>query len=367
MKKVIAIVCGGKSGEHEVSLRSAFYVYNNIDKRKYREVVIAIDKEGKWYFSHSFRDIIDTSGQLWKLKPSLEEIVLLKSKKCAQVFSLKQKKNLIEIDIFFPLIHGTYGEDGCLQGFFELLDIPYVGADVIGSAIAMNKEVTKKLLMLEKIPVTDFIIIEKKEKLAEKKNKINQAIKKFHFPLFIKPVSLGSSVGVSKVFSRKEVGKAIREAFQYDTRIMIEKFVKGREIECSVLGNYNPKASLPGEIRSCSFYSYKAKYLDPEEKEAKLLVPAPLPKKIIQKVQKLSIKVFQALKLQGMARIDFFLKPSGKLIVNEANTIPGFTQISMYPKLWQISGIKYSKLLDKLIGLAIESYNEKKKLKRSYQ
>ena len=365
MKKTIAIVCGGKSGEHEVSLRSAFYVYNNIDRKKYNVAIIAIDKKGKWYFGDNFEDMVNTNGQLWKLRPRLKEIVLLKSKKHVQVFGLNQKKNLSDIDIFFPLIHGTYGEDGCLQGFFELLDIPYVGANVTGSAITMDKDIAKRLLMLEKIPVAKFIIIKKGDKLAEKRRKINQAIKKFHFPLFIKPVSLGSSVGISKVFSKKEISKAVKDAFQYDIEIIIEEFINGREIECSVLGNSNPIASLPGEIKSRSFYSYEAKYLDPNESE--LLVPAPLSKSLIKKVQELSIKVFQVLKLQGMARVDLFLKPSGRLIVNEANTIPGFTQISMYPKLWQISGIKYSKLLDKLIQLAIENFNRKNKLKRNYQ
>jgi len=364
MKKTIAIICGGKSGEHEVSLRSAFYVYNNINRKKYRVAVIAIDKKGKWYFSRNFKDIIHTNGQLWKLKSKLEEIVFLKSQKYSQVFSLKQKKNLVKIDIFFPLIHGTYGEDGCLQGFFELLDVPYVGADVLGSAITMDKEIAKRLLMFEKIPVAKFIIIKKEDKLVERRKKIKQAIKEFHFPLFIKPVSLGSSVGVSKVFNRKEINKAVEKAFQYDTEIIIEEFIDGREIECSVLGNFNPIASLPGEIKSRSFYSYEAKYLDPDE--AKLLVPAPLSKTLIKKVQELSVKTFKILKLQGMARIDFFLKPSGRLIVNEANTIPGFTQISMYPKLWQISGIKGSKLLDKLIQFAIKSFNRKNKLKRDF-
>jgi len=365
-KQVIAIICGGKSGEHEVSLRSAFCVFNNIDKKKYRKVLIAIDKKGKWYFSRNLEDMIDIKGKLWRLKSSLEEVVLLKSKKCSQIFSLQRKRNLFGVDIFFPLIHGTYGEDGCLQGYLELLDVPYVGADVIGSAIGMNKEITKRLLMAEKIPVAEFIIIEKTDKSAEKKNKISQAIKKFHFPLFIKPVCLGSSVGVSKVFTRKRINKAVQEAFQYDTKIMIEKFIRGREIECSVLGNFNSKASLPGEIRSRSFYSYKAKYLDPKEKEAKLLAPAPLSKKLIKKIQELSVRVFQTLKLQGMARVDFFLKSSGELVVNEANTIPGFTQISMYPKLWQISGLSYPRLLNKLIQLALESHLQKKKLKRSY-
>ena len=365
MKKTIAIVCGGRSGEHEVSLHSAFYVFNNIDRKKYDVVLIAIDKNGRWYFSRNFDDMVNIKSQLWKLKTRLTEIVLLKSEKCSQVFSLKQKKNLIGIDIFFPLIHGTYGEDGCLQGFFELLDVPYVGAGVIGSAIAMDKEITNRLLMLEKIPIAKFTVIKKSDTLEERRKNINQAIKKFHFPLFIKPVSLGSSVGISKVFNRKEIDKAIRYAFKYDIEVMIEEFIEGREIECSVLGNLHLKASLPGEIKSISFYSYKAKYLDPEE--AKLLIPAPLSEEIIKKVQKLSIKVFKILKLKGMARVDLFLKPNGRLMVNEANTIPGFTQISMYPKLWQISGIKYSKLLDKLIQLAIQNFNEKKKLSRSYQ
>ncbi len=365
MKKTIAIVYGGRSGEHEVSLRSAFYVYNNIDRKKYDVVLIAIDKNGRWYFSRNFDDMVNTKSQLWKLKTKLKEIVLLKSEKCSQVFSLKEKKNLIGIDIFFPLIHGTYGEDGCLQGFFELLDIPYVGAGVVGSAIAMDKEIAKRLLMLEKIPIAKFTVIKKSDTSEERRKNINQAIKKFHFPLFIKPVSLGSSVGISKVFNKKGIDSAIKYAFKYDTEIIIEEFIEGREIECSVLGNSYLKASLPGEIKSLSFYSYKAKYLDPEE--AKLLIPAPLSKEIIKKVQKLSIKVFKILKLKGMARVDLFLKPNGQLIVNEANTIPGFTQISMYPKLWQISGIKYSKLLDKLIQLAIQNFNEKKKLSRNYQ
>lgn len=364
MKKTIAVVCGGKSGEHEVSLRSAFYVYNNLDKKKYQVVILAIDKKGNWFFGRNFNDLVNTKGLLWKLKPHLEEVVLLKSKNGSQVLSLKKKSILTKINIFFPLIHGTYGEDGCLQGFLELLDVPYVGADVIGSAIGMDKEITKKLLIIEKIPITKFVVIKKGYSLKEKKEKIKTAIKQFHFPLFIKPVSLGSSVGVFKVFSEKEIKKATEEAFQYDSKIMIEKFIKGREIECSVLGNNKPKASLPGEIKSVDFYSYKAKYLD--ENEAKLLVPAPLNKKLITQIQKLSIQTFKALGLKGMARVDFFLKPNNQLIVNEVNTIPGFTQISMYPKLWEVSGVKYSKLLDILVQLAIESHNEKNKLKFSY-
>jgi len=346
MKKTIAVVCGGKSGEHEVSLRSAFYVYNNLDKKKYQVVILAIDKKGNWFFGRNFNDLVNTKGLLWKLKPRLEEVVLLKSKNGSQVLSLKKKRILTKINIFFPLIHGTYGEDGCLQGFLELLNVPYVGADVIGSAIGMDKEITKKLLIIEKIPITKFVVIKKVDSLKEKQEKIKIAIKQFHFPLFIKPVSLGSSVGVFKVLSEKEIKKAIEEALQYD-------FVKSiLEYQCEI------------NQKSVDFYSYKAKYLD--ENEAKLLVPAPLNKKLITQIQKLSIQTFKALELKGMARVDFFLKPNNQLIVNEVNTIPGFTQISMYPKLWEVSGIKYSKLLDSLVQLAIESHNEKNKLKFSY-
>lgn len=363
-KKIVGIVCGGRSGEHEVSLRSSFYVYHNLDKRKYRVVLLAIGKNGHWYFGRKFQDLINTRGKLWKLKRNLEEIVLVKSQKQVKVFSLQRKKNIITIDVFFPLIHGTYGEDGCLQGFLELLDIPYVGADVLGSAIGMDKEVTKRLLREAKISVTEFVVLRKKEQVNEQERKISQAIKEFNFPLFVKPVHLGSSVGVSKVFKRQEINKAIQEAFKYDHEIMIEKFVPGREIECSILDNSYPKASLPGEIKTRTFYSYRAKYLD--DQEAKLLAPAPLSKGIIKKIQKLSIKVFQILKLHGMARVDMFLKPDNSIIINEVNTIPGFTQISMYPKLWQISGISYARLLDRLIALGIQSYKEKQKLKRSY-
>ena len=367
MKKSVIIICGGKSGEHEVSLRSAYYVFNNLDKNKYQLFILAIDKKGKWFFSRQFKDLVDRRGSLWKLKPKLEEVAVFRYKNNIQIFSLKKKRQLAKGEIFFPLIHGTYGEDGCLQGFLELLDVPYVGANVIGSAIGMDKEITKKLLKIAKIPIADFIVIKKKETLKNQEVKINLAIKKFHFPLFVKPVCLGSSVGISKVSSKNELKKAIKEAFLYDDRIIIEKSIKGREIECSVLGNDNPQASLLGEIKSKTFYSYKAKYLDEQQEEAKLLVPAPLNKKQITQIQKLSIEAYKALGLQGMARIDCFLKPNGQIIINEANTIPGFTQISMYPKLWQISGLSYSKLLDKLIQLALESFNDKKKLKRSYQ
>ncbi|MDD3491357.1 MAG: D-alanine--D-alanine ligase [Candidatus Pacebacteria bacterium] len=365
MKKRIVIICGGKSGEHEVSLRSAYYVFNNLDKKKYEVSVLAIDKNGKWFFSYQFEDLVNTQGLLWKLKRNLEEVALLKAKDYGQIFSLKKKKELAQGDVFFPVIHGTFGEDGCLQGFLELLDVPYVGANVAGSAIGMNKEITKKLLKIEKIPVAEYVVIRKSDSEKDKALKIQSAITKFHYPLFIKPVSLGSSVGVSKVFSEKELQKAIKDAFQYDDQVMIEKFIKGREIECSVLGNEKPQASLPGEIQPKTFYSYKAKYLD--DNEAKLLIPAPLNKKQVSQIQELSIRTFKALELQGMARIDFFLKPNGQLVVNEANTIPGFTQISMYPKLWQISGLSYSRLLDKLIQLAIQNHKGKKRLKRSYQ
>ncbi len=362
-KKVVAVICGGRSREHEVSLQSAYYVFNNLDRKKYQRVLLGIDKKGHWHFASSYNDLVIQKEPLGKMKDGLAEVVLVKKGKGVYVLNLGQKKIIGKIDIFFPLIHGPYGEDGCLQGYLELLGLPYVGADVLGSALAMDKEYTKRLLQAESIPVTPFMVLYRGE--SKNREKARKMVRKYRFPLFVKPACLGSSIGISKAFNLRELKKAITLAFHYDNKIILEKGIKGREIECSVLGNKNPQASLPGEIKPRhNFYSYAAKYLD--SKGADLLTPALLSVTLTKKVQQLSQKAFQVLSLKGMARIDFFLSSRGKLIVNEVNTIPGFTQISMYPKLWQVSGLKYSKLLDKLLKLAEESYQEKK-LKFNYK
>lgn len=348
-KKTVAIICGGRSREHEVSLQSAYYVFKNLDRKKYRVVLLGVDKKGYWHFASRYDDLVRQKKPLGEMRRGLAEVVLIRKKQRVAVFDIQKKKIIERIDIFFPLIHGTFGEDGCLQGYLELLGLPYVGADVLGSALGMDKEYTKRLLQAEGINVAPFVVLRNKSRENKRRTEIMR--RKYGFPLFVKPASLGSSVGVSKVLNRKELEKAISLAFRYDEKIIIEKCIAGREIECSVLGNENPQASLPGEIRPHhSFYSYEAKYLDPQG--AELLAPAPLSSSQIERIQQLSKKVFRILGLRGMARVDFFLQKGGKLFVNEVNTIPGFTKISMYPRLWEVSGLSYPKLLTKLIRLA---------------
>ncbi len=265
------------------------------------------------------------------------------------------KKNLFEkVNVIFSIIHGTYSEDGCFQGMFEIMDKAYVGAGVLGSAVGMDKDVMKRLLRDAKIPVAGFQIIRKNEKYLVEK-----------YPVFVKPVNMGSSVGISKANNEIELKKAITEAFEYDTKVIIEDEIVGREIEISVLGNDDPIASVPGEVKPThEFYDYDAKYLD--ENGVVLEIPAKLNQSQIKKIQDLAIKTFKVLECSGMARVDMFLTGEDELIICELNTLPGFTNISMYPKLWEASGISYSELLDRLIQLAIEKKQEKDKLKRSY-
>jgi len=263
--------------------------------------------------------------------------------------------------VVFPVLHGPYGEDGTIQGLLELANIPYVGAGVLGSAISMDKDVMKRLFREAGIPVVKFLVFTHN---SLEKIDFDWVRDKLGLPFFIKPANLGSSIGMNKVKKKEEFQPALEEAFQYDNKILVEEYIEGREIECSVLGNHNPVASLPGEIISRhEFYSYEAKYLD--NKGAILEIPARLSQKLIRKIQNLSIKVFKVACCKGMARVDFFLKQNKEIIVNELNTIPGFTRVSMYPKLWEASGISYPELIDRLIQLALERFQEKKRLKTS--
>lgn len=358
MKKIrVGLLFGGKSGEHEVSLQSAKSIYEALDKQKYDVTLIGIDKSGAWLLEKQSNYLLNSHNpKLIALnKSGVCEITAITSRQQAQLISVDSGKEITAIDVFFPIIHGTYGEDGSLQGFLELLDSAYVGAGVLGSAVGMDKDVMKRLLRDAGIKTAPFYVIRKGEPIP----------KKLDFPLFVKPANLGSSVGITKVHSEKELYAAVENAFQYDTKILIEGFVKGREIECSVLGNDNPIASVPGEIiPQHEFYSYEAKYID--ENGATLKIPAELTQKQIKTIQDLAIQTFKTLECSGMARVDFFLTERGEVIVNEINTLPGFTKISMYPKLWEASGIGYSELLDKLINLAIEKKQQKKKLKYTY-
>ncbi len=366
MKKIkICLLFGGRSGEHEVSLQSAKSIYEVLDKNKYAIFLVGIDKQGHWLLGNSSNYLLNaTNPKLIALnKNNTTEVTAIKKHTSSELISPKSGHPISNIDVFFPVMHGTYGEDGSIQGFLELLDVAYVGAGVLGSALGMDKDVMKRLLNHNGIKTAKFKAIKKSQWGSDT---LNDVIKVFGFPMFVKPANLGSSVGINKAKNKSELEKFVKEAFLYDTKILIEQPVKGREVECSVLGNDKPIASLPGEvIPQHEFYSYEAKYVD--ENGAILKIPASnLAKKTIRKIQETAIKAFKSLECSGMARVDFFLEPNGEVIVNEINTIPGFTKISMYPKLWEASGLPYSKLLDKLIELAMEKKKEKGKLKRSY-
>jgi len=362
-KLCVGIIFGGKSTEHEVSLQSAKNIIEAIDKKKYKVVLIGIDKKGKWYLTKDSRFLLHADNpKLIKLNRSNDKVILILGEKAKQLICSSSHRTVGPIDVIFPVLHGPYGEDGTIQGFLKIADIPFVGTDVLGSAISMDKEITKRLLLEAGIPSVKFFTLHhssiKQISFKTVKNKLG-------LPFFIKPANMGSSIGINKVKNKEQFALFLKEAFQYDNKILIEEAIKGREIECAVLGNENPIASLPGEIiPQYEFYSYKAKYLD--DKGAILKIPAELSSKIATQIQNLSVKVFKLLECKGMARVDFFLKNNQEIIVNELNTIPGFTKISMYPKLWEVSGISYSQLIDRLIQLALKKFKEKERIKTSF-
>jgi D-alanine-D-alanine ligase len=363
MKKFnIGILFGGKSAEHEISLISAQNVYNSLDKKKYKAILIGIDKKGKWFLHDKNFTTNPNDPKKIKLKKSLKQLALVTGQDRGQLLQISNKKT-IHLDVIFPVLHGTFGEDGTVQGLLKLLNIPFVGVDLLGSAVCMDKDLAKKLLTQARIPNAKFVTFTNSGK--EKIN-FNKVKKELGLPLFIKPANMGSSVGINKVNSQKEFALAIKDAFQYDNKIIIEEFIKGREIECAILGNEKPQASLIGEIITPQnkFYSYDAKYTN---EEAILKAPAELSKAVMKKVQDLAIQAFQALECEGMSRVDMFLTKSGKLYINEINTIPGFTNISMYPKLWEKTGISQTKLITKLINLAIQRFQKQSKLKTTFK
>lgn len=360
-KKInLCIVFGGKNAEHEVSINSARSIYEAVNKDKYNISLLGISKQGKM----SFLD-----------NKELQKIEKVKDIELSQATAEREEINWLStlenitnsynkdenIDVFFPIIHGTYGEDGALQGFFEMLDVAYIGAGVVGSAIGMDKDVMKRLLRDAGINVANFVVLKKDSILI--KIQMEEIIRDLKLPVFVKPASLGSSIGVSKVHDKQDLIDAIKLAFEYDKKVIIEEFIDSREIEVAILGNDNPIASIPGEIvTKYEFYTYEAKYID--ENGAMLDIPAKLSKEKILEIQNLAIKVFKLLECSGLARVDFFLKENGEVFVNEINTLPGFTNTSMYPKLWEASGISFSELIDQLVGLAIEKKTQKDLLKR---
>jgi D-alanine-D-alanine ligase len=352
----VGVLFGGRSGEHEVSLASAASIIRGLDPQKYEAVPIGITKEGHW--------LIGAGAQ--KMLPEVlrtgQRVVMSADPTESALMPLDGSPRGHKLDVVFPVIHGTFGEDGTMQGLLELAGLPFVGAGVLGSAIGMDKDVAKKLMQVAGIPVVPWIAVQRADWERQPKE-IRRAIeKKFKYPVFVKPATLGSSVGMTKVHSRAELGPALDLAAEFAMKIMVERAVSAREIEVSVLGNHDPRASIPGEIvPHREFYDYAAKYL---EEGTKLLIPAKLKKSEVKKVQSMAVTAFRVLELSGMARVDFFIeKRGGKIFLNEVNTIPGFTSISMYPKLWEANGIPFRELVSKLIDLALEQHQEKARTK----
>ncbi len=348
-KITVGIFFGGKSAEHEVSIQSAQNVLEALDTDKFEPVLIGIDKQGFWH----------TGSDLKLLKSSLStqlstQLTLVPGSQDNKLASIDGKISQT-IDVAFPVLHGPMGEDGTIQGFLELANIPYVGPGVLGSAVGMDKDVMKRLLRDAGIPITPHVVVNQYDRATLN---LEQTVVELGLPLFIKPANMGSSVGVSKVLDVQGLQTAIDQAFVFDRKIIIESAVVGDEIECSVLGNDNPQASLPGRIvPSADFYSYDAKYLDVDG--AVMEIPAQLAPDMIDEVKALALRTFRVLCCEGMARVDMFLTKDNKLLVNELNTIPGFTKISMYPKLWEASGLTYKELITKLLELAIERFNQR--------
>jgi D-alanine-D-alanine ligase len=352
----VGILFGGRSGEHEVSLASAASVIRGLDPDKYEAVPIGISKEGHW--------LIGSAAQ--KMLPEVlkggQRVMMTADPTDAALVKLDGSGGGQRIDVVFPVMHGTFGEDGTIQGLLDLAGLPFVGAGVLGSAIGMDKDVTKRLLQVAKIPVVPWITVHRHEWESNPEGTQGAVELKFSYPVFVKPATLGSSVGMTKVHSREELAPALNLAAEFAMKVLIEQCVVAREIEVSVLGNHDPKASIPGEIvPHREFYDYAAKYL---EEGSQILIPAQLKPAQVTKIQKYAVDAFRALELSGMARVDFFLeKAGGKIYLNEVNTIPGFTSISMFPKMWEASGVFFRELIDKLIELALEQHAEKARTK----
>ena len=342
----VAILFGGRSAEHEVSLTSARAIHQQLDRQKYDILSVFINKSSHWRQVESpllsKKEL--NQGQFHPFLP----------------WGQQASCNAFQADIYFPVLHGPYGEDGTIQGLFELVDTPYVGATVMASAVGMDKATAKTLFVSRELPTVKHTIIQESRWHHDKDTILHTIAQDYSLPLFVKPSNLGSSVGITKVKNRAETEAALDLAFQYDRKILVEEGIQGREIECSVLGNDKPKASLPGEIiPHREFYDYQDKYIDGKTTFG---IPAELSPEITQEVQRISIEAFKTIDCSGMARVDFFIQEgSGSILLNEINTIPGFTEISMYPKLWEVSGLSFPKLLDELITLGLERHDKKRK------
>lgn len=365
----IGVVFGGRSGEHEVSIASAASVMANLDRSKYEVVPIAIAKTGAWLLGTQ-------PAALLAAQQSVEEAASLNTSTAVTLTGDPSLRRLIPVrggaqlrdngalDVILPVLHGTYGEDGTLQGLLDMAGVPYVGCGVLGSALGMDKEKMKMVFDTVGLPGVDFLTCRRNEWERSPETILNTIEQSLGYPCFVKPVNLGSSVGVNKAHDRTKLEHAIRVAAEYDRKIIIERGINCRELECAVLGNDEPLASVVGEvIASNEFYDYKAKYID---NKSQVVIPAGIPQALAEEVRRQAIQAFLVLDLSGLARVDFFLeRETNKVYINEVNTMPGFTQISMYPKLWEASGLPYAQLLDRLIELALERHADKQRNRTS--
>lgn len=348
----LGILCGGESAEHEVSIISVKNIVAALDLKKYKILVIYITKAGKWFLFSNTNKFLQFDEPSKKISQFAKPVAMTFGEKNKPFITINPTPRKLSVDVVFPVLHGPRGEDGTVQGMLDLAGVPYVGAGNLSSAMCMDKEITKRLLEQANLPTPKWLAFTKREK----KNFSFKFIEnKLGLPFFLKPANMGSSVGISKVKSQADFNKAIMKAFRYDQKIIVEECIVGRELECAVLGNAKPKASKVAEIiPQDEFYTYEAKYINPHG--AILKAPVKLPKDITKKIQALAVDAFRVLNCAGMARVDFFLDKRNRIYISELNTIPGFTKISMYPRLWLAQGLGYGKLLDELIRLALQKH-----------
>ncbi len=361
-KLSVTVLCGGESTEHEISIQSALNVIKALNSEKYDVSMIYITHMGAWYYTRDIAKCLQNGLAAMMQAEELTPVSVQFGAKTATFISARDQTKTFETDCVFPMLHGTHGEDGCIQGLLQLLGAVCVGDDVLSSAVCMDKDITKQLLRANGIATAPWVSISADDVSESLYDHIANTRGK---DLFVKPNSLGSSVGIARVTTADEFFKAVEAAFRYDSRLIIEPSIKGREIECAVLGNEEPMASLPAEIVSHhDFYSYDAKYLD--AKGASTIVPANLAQAVVNNIRQMSVDAFKVLRCSGMLRVDFFLVDDKTLMINEVNTIPGFTNISMYPQMWQASNIDFAELLDQLINLALSRHQRLNRLERVY-
>lgn len=354
IKPRVAIIAGGKSGEHEVSLQSARSVLAALDRDKYDVVVVGVTKEGRWVASEDALEMLEAGRA--PAQPATDGALVRQGRR--ELVPGTAERPFPQVDVVFPVMHGTYGEDGTVQGLLELADLPYVGAGVLGSALGLDKVTQKNVLAANGLPVVPYQVVLRSRWQRDREGVLREVLAQLSSPLFVKPSSGGSSVGCSKAHNVAELAAGLDLAARFDRKLLVETAVNAREIECSVLGNDEPIASVLGEVvPGNEFYDYRAKYIDDN---STLCIPAALDQELAGRIRDMAVRAFVAIDCAGMARVDFFLdRDTGAVYVNELNTIPGFTQISMYPKLWEASGLPYPRLLDRLIELAVERHRDR--------